>query len=88
MASEGGALRIRGTAELLNSSFFENESGEGGGSAISNVGVILGMVGLSFSTNAFQCPSTHYFGWKISEVSVYFFFSKILEQTAPGEMFH
>lgn len=67
-ASEGGALRLFGTVELFNSSFSDNRSGEGGGSAISNVGIVLETVGLSFSANRFLCAATEYVDF--SEVSV------------------
>lgn len=68
-ASVGGALRLFGTAELVNCSFSDNESGEGGGSAISNDGIISEMVGLNFSANRFQCPPTDYLDF--NEVRVF-----------------
>lgn len=59
-ASDGGALTLYGTVELLNLSFFDNHSGEGGGSAISNAGTISEMTGLSFSANKFVCVTGEY----------------------------
>ena len=56
-ADFGGALRISGTIVLLNSSFVENKSGEEGGPAISNGGVILKMDRLIFSGNGYQCSA-------------------------------
>jgi len=53
---EGGALRISGTVGLINSSFLDNMSGEGGGSAISNRGVFSEMVEIRFSGNGIYCP--------------------------------
>lgn len=73
-ASVGGALRIFGTAELLNSSFSDNKSGEGGGSAIYNVGIISEMIGLRFSANRFFCAPTEYVDF--SEASGYVFHVK------------
>lgn len=69
-AGEGGALRLRGTATIVNSSFFDNKSGEDGGCAISNVGIISEIVGLNFSGNSVQCPRTHYLDFNVSEASV------------------
>lgn len=68
IANVGGALRLFGTVELLNSSFFDNRSGEGGGSAISNTGVISEMIGLEFSANRFICTDNEYADF--SEASV------------------
>ena len=59
-ASVGGAVRIIGTAELFNSTFSDNTSGENGGSAISIVGTITEMNGSYFSANRFICPATEY----------------------------
>lgn len=59
-ARVGGALRLFGTIELFNSSFTENVSEARGGSAISNVGTISEMTGLSFSPNRFLCEDTEY----------------------------
>ena len=56
-ADFGGALRVSGSTVLLNSSFVENKSGEEGGPAISNGGVILKMDGLIFSGNGYQCSA-------------------------------
>lgn len=60
IATEGGALTLFGAAELFNCSFFDNHSGEGGGAAISNLGIISEMIGLSFSANYFVCAATEY----------------------------
>lgn len=60
IASVGGAVIIVCTAELVNSTFSDNESVEGEGSAISNVGIILEMAGLSFSANRFLYDDTEY----------------------------
>lgn len=68
IANAGGALRIFGTVDLFNSSFSDNMSAEGHGSAISNLGVVSGMDGLSFSGNRFSCAATEYVD--SSEVSV------------------
>lgn len=68
IASVGGALRLFGTVELLNSSFYDNVSGEGGGSAISNAEVISDMFGLYFSGNRYVCADTEYVDF--TEVSV------------------
>lgn len=68
-ANEGGALRLRGTVELFTSSFFDNKSGEDDGSAISNDGIISAMIGLNFSANLFQCPSTHFVNFSEASVS-------------------
>lgn len=70
VADQGGALRLRGTADVSSCSFFDNKSGEGGGSAISNAGIISAMSSLKFSANRFQCPSTHFLNF--SEASVFF----------------
>ena len=56
-ADFGGALRVSGSIVLVNSSFVENKSGEEGGPAISNGGVILKMEGLFFSGNGYQCSA-------------------------------
>lgn len=60
IANAGGALRIFGTVDLLNSSFSDNMSSENDGSAISNLGVVSEMIGLSFSANRFTCGTTQY----------------------------
>eukprot|EP00903_Cladosiphon_okamuranus_P017273 g15917.t1 len=54
-AGTGGALRLAGTASVYNCSFVENLSADGGGSAVSNIGVVSTMAGVSFSGNAFDC---------------------------------
>lgn len=56
MARVGGGLRLAGSADLFICSFVENVSGDGEGAAISNIGVISRMEGLSFSGNVFECP--------------------------------
>lgn len=63
IANTGGALRLFGTAELFNSTFSENMSGEGAGSAISNVGIISEMIGLGFSANRFTCDAAEFVGF-------------------------
>lgn len=69
IASEGGALKLFCTAELFNSSFDNNVSGEGGGSAISGVGSISQMMGLRFSGNRYMCATTEYLNFiKVSAV--------------------
>ena len=56
-ANIGGALRISGMMiDILNSSFVENKSGEGGGSAIS-IGGVNSMEKLFFSSNGYHCSS-------------------------------
>lgn len=50
-------MSVSGTSYLLNSSFLDNTSGDGGGPAISNGGVISLMIGLYFSGNGYHCPS-------------------------------
>lgn len=67
-AVEGGALKVFGSAELFNCSFSDNRSGEGGGSAINNIGTLSETVGLRFSGNRFVCAASEYVDF--SEVSV------------------
>ena len=61
-ANVGGALQISGTANLRNSSFVDNTSGEGGGPAIFNGGVISEMVGVYFSDNGYYCSPDAFMG--------------------------
>ena len=57
-ADFGGTLRVCGVIVHLNSSsFVENKSGEEGGPAISNGGVILNIRRLIFSGNGYQCSA-------------------------------
>lgn len=63
IASVGGALTLFGTAGLLDSTFSDNLSGEGGGSAISSVGIITEMARLYFSANYLQCPLSDFLGF-------------------------
>lgn len=70
-ASEGGALKLFGSVELLNSSFFDNRSGEGGGSAIANVGINSRMTGLTFSANDFLCAAAKYGGATKASVAIF-----------------
>ena len=60
MADLGGALRVYGITVILNSSFVENKSGDEGGPAISNRGVILNMRSLIFSGNGYQCSADNF----------------------------
>ncbi len=53
-AGTGGALRLAGTASMENCLFAENLSDDGGGTAVSNIG-LLSMVNISFSGNVFDC---------------------------------
>ena len=69
MARVGGALRLAGTADLHNCSFVENVSADGEGAAVSNIGVISRMEGLSFSGNVFECPQNTFLNF--TEVSTY-----------------
>lgn len=61
-ADVGGALQISGSANLFNSSLVDNTSGEGGGPAIFNAGVISEMVGVNFSGNGYHCSPDAYMG--------------------------
>lgn len=54
-ADIGGGMRGSGTVYLYNSSFEDNTSGEGGGPAISNGGIMSEMVRLHFSGNGYHC---------------------------------
>lgn len=54
-AGVGGALRLAGTASVENCSFLENFSGYGGGSVVSNIGVVSKMTRSSFRDNVFYC---------------------------------
>ncbi len=55
-ARVGGALRLAGSAIVRNCSFVENLSDDGEGSALSNIGVISRVEGISFHRNIFGCP--------------------------------
>lgn len=59
-AGVGGAMKIFGTAELFNSTFFDKTSGEDDGPAIFNVGTNPEMTGLEFTGNRFVCATTEY----------------------------
>lgn len=54
-AGTGGALRLAGTASVVNCSFVENPSSDGGGAAVASIGVISSMSGVAFKSNAFDC---------------------------------
>lgn len=54
-ASVGGALRLGGIASLTNCSFTENASNEGGGAAVSNIGVMSQVSNIDFIENTFIC---------------------------------
>lgn len=69
IAVEGGALRLRGTSELYNSSFLNNESDEESGPAISNGGSISEMTGLTFSENRFRCSTSQFLNFTLSKAS-------------------
>ena len=58
-AAEDGALNLARTALLVNCSFEENLSDEGGGPVISNIGYISGISNCSLLRNAYSCePNT------------------------------
>lgn len=59
-AGTGGALRIAGNVEsLINCSFVDNVSNEGGGPAISSIGYIQEISNITFEHNVFDCvPET------------------------------
>lgn len=69
IAVRGGALSLRGTSELSNSSFFNNESDENRGAAIFNGGSITEMMGLNFSANRFRCPTNQFLNFTLSKAS-------------------
>eukprot|EP00903_Cladosiphon_okamuranus_P013951 g12975.t1 len=61
--TSGGALRLAGTASVDNCSFEENVSNDGGGAALSNIGVISKMENASFRGNVFACPPGMFLGF-------------------------
>eukprot|EP00903_Cladosiphon_okamuranus_P013950 g12974.t1 len=61
--TSGGALRLAGTASVGNCSFEENISNDGGGAALSNIGVISKMENASFRGNVFACPPGMFLGF-------------------------
>ncbi|CAN0045690.1 unnamed protein product, partial [Scytosiphon promiscuus] len=64
-ARAGGALRLAGTASLENCSFEDNVSADQGGSAVSNIGLILRIHNISFSNNVFDCEPETYLHFNI-----------------------
>eukprot|EP00752_Nemacystus_decipiens_P009914 g8846.t1 len=64
--TSGGALRLAGTASVDNCSFAENISNDGGGAAVSNIGVILKIEGVSFKGNVFACPTAMFLDYNAS----------------------
>ncbi len=63
-AGTGGALRLGGAAHMYNCSFVENVSGDGGGAAVSNIGVISSMENISFSGNMYDCQEGTFLDYK------------------------
>lgn len=59
-AGIGGALRLAGTVSVMNSSFVDNVSSEGGGAAVSNIGNLWEVSTSSFIGNTISCPSGKY----------------------------
>eukprot|EP00903_Cladosiphon_okamuranus_P016020 g14792.t1 len=65
-AGTGGALRLAGKASVYNCSFVENVSSDGGGPAVSNIGYISKMTGITFSDNVFDCRESTFLDFKKS----------------------
>ena len=58
-ARAGGALYLAGTSEFFGCSFIDNESDEGAGLAISNIGYVATMQNSSFGDHGYNCaPGT------------------------------
>lgn len=81
IAPEGGALRLFSSIMLLNSSFSDNISGEGGGPAISNIGIISEMIGLSLSGNRFLCSATEFVD--VSQASFFLAINRQFPRESP-----
>ncbi len=68
MAGAGGALRLAGMASIVNCSFVENVSNDGGGAAVSNIGSISWMTNVSFSGNVLLCPPDMFMDYRVSSL--------------------
>ncbi|CAM9601541.1 unnamed protein product, partial [Ectocarpus fasciculatus] len=66
-AGTGGALRLAGTASIINCSFVENYSNDGGGAAVSNIGIVSSAENISFSGNGFDCPTGMFLAYNESD---------------------
>ena len=62
-AGVGGALRLAGTAYVENCVFEDSVSDEEGGAAVSNIGNLVRMSGVSFIGNVFDCQQNKYLGF-------------------------
>ncbi|CAM9233132.1 unnamed protein product [Scytosiphon promiscuus] len=65
-ARVGGAMRLAGTASVINSSFVEKVSADGEGSAISNIGLITSVKNTSFHGNVFDCGAGMFVDFEVS----------------------
>ena len=59
-APNGGALRLTGTTSLDSCSFVVNLSEEGGGAAISNIGIIPTFSNITFVDNMYYCDPGYF----------------------------
>ncbi|CAN0034835.1 unnamed protein product, partial [Scytosiphon promiscuus] len=66
LAGVGGALRLAGITSVENCSFVENTSGNGEGSAVSNIGSIVRMTDISFMDNGFDCEPGTFLNFSVS----------------------
>ena len=65
-ARVGGALRLAGTAAVVNCSFIDNASNLGAGPAVSNRGYISTVTNVSFYGNVINCGSQTFLEFKVS----------------------
>ena len=67
-ARVGGALRLAGTASVVNCSFIDNTSNLGEGPAVSNTGYISTVTNVYFHGNVFNCESQMFLEFTVSSL--------------------
>ncbi|CAN0402628.1 unnamed protein product, partial [Ascophyllum nodosum] len=66
-ARVGGALRLAGTASVVNCSFIDNTSNLGEGPAVSNTGYISTVTNVYFHGNVFNCESQMFLEFTVED---------------------